>query len=39
MVKQYIYRSRQKIEENSEFLCCLHTLWGEGYYFDAEAVS
>lgn len=38
MVKQHIYRSRQKIEENFRFPCYLHTVWGEGYGFDVEAV-
>jgi len=30
MVKQYIYRSRQKIERNYKSSGYLHTVWGEG---------
>jgi two-component system KDP operon response regulator KdpE len=34
LVKQYIYRLRQKIETEPENPHYLHTVWGEGYYFD-----
>lgn len=34
LVKQYIYRLRQKIEPNPQAPIYLHTVWGEGYYFD-----
>ncbi len=36
MVKQYIYRLRQKIEPNPKSPRYIHTVPGEGYYFDAE---
>jgi DNA-binding response OmpR family regulator len=36
LVKQYIYRLRQKIEEDPGNPRYLHTVWGEGYYFDLE---
>ncbi len=36
LVKQYIYRLRQKIEVEPENPRYLHTVWGEGYYFDFE---
>lgn len=39
LVKQYIYRLRQKIEEDPKSPHYLHTVWGEGYYFDAEDIS
>ncbi len=39
LVKQYIYRLRHKIEADPDFPCYIHTIWGEGYYFDAEAIS
>lgn len=39
LVKQYIYRLRKKIEEDPDFPRYIHTIWGEGYYFDAEAIS
>jgi len=36
LVKQYIYRLRQKIEPNPRSPQYLHTVRGGGYYFDAE---
>ena len=36
LVKQYVYRLRRKIEPNPDVPIYLHTVWGEGYYFDAE---
>ena len=36
LVKQYIYRLRQKIEPNPRSPRYLHTVWGAGYYFDAD---
>ncbi len=36
LVKQYIYRLRQKIEPESDSPRYLHTIRGVGYYFDAE---
>ncbi len=36
LVKQYIYRLRQKIEPDPGSPQYLHTVRGEGYYFDAE---
>ena len=39
LVKQYIYRLRRKIEEDPDYPRYIHTIWGEGYYFDAEALS
>jgi len=36
LVKQYIYRLRQKIESDPRSPKYLHTVRGEGYYFDAE---
>lgn len=36
MVKQYIYRLRQKIESDPSEPRYLHTVRGEGYYFDSE---
>ncbi|MBN1874214.1 MAG: response regulator transcription factor [Anaerolineae bacterium] len=35
LIKQYIYRLRQKIETDPDNPRYLHTVWGEGYYFDA----
>jgi DNA-binding response OmpR family regulator len=35
LVKQYIYRLRQKIERDPNTPEYLHTVRGEGYYFDA----
>lgn len=35
LVKQCIYRLRQKIEPEPRAPRYLHTVWGEGYYFDA----
>ena len=35
LVKQYIYRLRQKIERDPNAPEYLHTVRGEGYYFDA----
>ena len=34
LVKQYIYRLRQKIEQDPESPRYLHTVRGEGYYFE-----
>ncbi len=34
LVKQCIYRLRQKIEPDPKSPRYLHTVWGEGYYFD-----
>lgn len=34
LVKQCIYRLRQKIELDPQTPRYLHTVWGEGYYFD-----
>mgnify|MGYP006305775337 CR=1 FL=1 len=34
LIKQYIYRLRQKIEKDPESPTYIHTVWGEGYYFD-----
>ena len=34
LIKQYIYRLRKKIEQNPESPSYIHTVWGEGYYFD-----
>ncbi len=36
LVKQYIYRLRQKIEPDPTSLQFLHTVRGGGYYFDAQ---
>jgi DNA-binding response OmpR family regulator len=36
LVKQYIYRLRQKIEPDPKSPRYIHTTRGEGYYFDAE---
>jgi DNA-binding response OmpR family regulator len=36
LVKQYIYRLRQKIEADPRLPQYLHTVRGGGYYFDAE---
>ena len=36
LVKQYIYRLRQKIEQDPRAPRHLHTVRGGGYYFDAE---
>ncbi len=36
LVKQYIYRLRQKIEATPNVPQLIHTVWGEGYYFDIE---
>lgn len=34
LIKQYIYRLRQKIERDPDCPSYIHTVWGEGYYFD-----
>ena len=34
LVKQCIYRLRQKIESDPRLPQYLHTVWGEGYYFE-----
>ncbi|MBN1261694.1 MAG: response regulator transcription factor [Anaerolineae bacterium] len=39
LVKQYVYRLRQKIERDPDEPRFLHTVWGEGYFFDPEAGS
>jgi DNA-binding response OmpR family regulator len=36
LVKQYIYRLRQKIEKDKSAPAYIHTIWGSGYYFDVE---
>ncbi len=36
LVKQYIYRLRQKVEPDPKSPRYIHTAPGEGYYFDAE---
>lgn len=36
LVKQYIYRLRQKIEPDPDNPRYIHTIRGEGYYFEAE---
>lgn len=36
LVKQYIYRLRRKMESDPKLPRYLHTVPGEGYYFDAE---
>ncbi len=36
LVKQYIHRLRKKIEQNPGSPEYLHTVWGGGYYFDAD---
>lgn len=36
LVKQCIYRLRQKIEPTPKSPRYLHTVWGEGYYFDTD---
>lgn len=36
LVKQYIYQLRQKIEPSPESPRYIHTVRGEGYYFDTE---
>jgi len=36
LVKQYIYRLRQKIEPDPDNPRYIHTVRGEGYYFEAE---
>jgi DNA-binding response OmpR family regulator len=38
LVKQYIYRLRQKMEPDPKSPQYLHTVRGEGYYFDAEGL-
>ncbi len=35
LVKQYIYRLRRKLEKRSK-IQYIHTVWGEGYYFDPQ---
>ena len=39
LVKQYIYRLRQKLEGDPSSPRYLHTVRGEGYYFDAHDLS
>ena len=39
LLKQYIYRLRQKIEANPNAPEYLHTVRGEGYYFDTHELS
>ncbi len=39
LIKQYIYRLRQKIESDPESPTYIHTVWGEGYYFNLEEES
>ena len=36
LVKQYIYRLRQKIEPDPNAPQFIHSVRGEGYYFDAD---
>lgn len=36
LVKQYIYKLRQKIEPDPSSPCYIHTIRGGGYYFDAD---
>ena len=36
LVKQYIYQLRQKLESGPPSQCYIHTVRGEGYYFDAD---
>ena len=38
LVKQYIYRLRQKVEPDPDAPKYIHTVWGSGYYFDAANV-
>jgi DNA-binding response OmpR family regulator len=38
LVKQYIYRLRQKIEPDSSAPQYIHSVRGEGYYFDADGL-
>ena len=38
LVKQYIYRLRQKIERDPSAPEYLHTVRGEGYYFDSRTL-
>jgi len=38
LVKQYIYRLREKIEPDPRSPTYIHTVRGEGYYFDAEGI-
>jgi len=38
LVKQYIYQLRQKIEPDSDSPRYIHTVRGEGYFFDAEGL-
>lgn len=39
LVKQYVYRLRRKIEPDPKAPIYLHTVWGQGYYFDAEPAA
>ena len=39
LIKQYVYRLRQKIERDPESPSYIHTVWGEGYYFNLEEES
>ncbi len=36
LVKQYIYRLRRKFAQKPGIPQLIHTVWGEGYYFDTE---
>ncbi len=36
LVKQYIYRLRQKLEQDPNAPRYIHTVWGGGYYFEAD---
>ncbi len=39
LVKQYIYRLRRKIETDPESPRYIHTVWGGGYYFEADPMN
>ena len=38
LVKQYVYRLRRKLRKHSK-MQYIHTVWGEGYYFDPQPSS